>query len=158
MSVRKDYFDMVQTMVKRRKATDLRYLDLERVEIESNIGWLVNPALPKTGGFNAMLKQAIGVVGSKIGKGEKPYLDMKQQEKLGRKLTKELTLSRGGRDLSLKKTLGEFDGLSNTTKYVGLGLVGLLAAGAIWYFVCNKPKPPVAAKKKRKKRSRKRRK
>ena len=69
MSVRQQYYDLVREMLAQRKKTNLKHLDIQRAEIESNIGWLVNPGLPQTGGFNAVLKKAVGNIGARLGKG-----------------------------------------------------------------------------------------
>lgn len=138
-SVKRSYYDTAMKMMKLRKDTDLRYIDINRIEIEANLGWLVNPNIPKTGGFDAMLNKVIGSVGAKLGKGDKDDLKMKRNQSLGRQLKEEL-----------EKTgqLGDFAGLDSKYLYIGLGILGVGAA--YWYYNKNKA-PVVAAKRKKKK-------
>jgi len=135
-TVKRSYYEMAIRMLRMRKNTDLRYLDVERMEIESNLGWLVNPNIPKTGGFTATLKKVVGAVGAKLGKNDKDDLRMMKNMELGRLLKEEL-----------RKT-GELGDWAANTKlvYVGLGVLGL---GAAWYYL-KKRKAPTFAKKKKK--------
>lgn len=144
MSVRQEYYNLAMEMIKRRKSTNMRYLDLQRAEIESNLGWLVNPSLPKTGGFGAMLKKAVGAVGAKLGKGEKDQIKAEQDMALGKRLLADIRKSSG---------LGSFDGA--TTKYMGFAAAGLVIVGIVWWY-CNKQKAAtLAAEKKKRRRKRK---
>jgi len=137
-SVKRSYYDTAKKMMRVRKNTDLRYLDIERMEIEANLGWLIDPRLPKTGGFDAILRKVVGTVGAKLGEGDKTDLKMKHNQVLGQKLREQL--SRSG-------AFGDWSNVLNSKLvYVGLGALGL---GAAW---CYFKKPtPVAAKKKKKK-------
>jgi len=139
LSVRKEYYQMALELVKRMKKTKLSYIDVDNVEIQSNLGWLINPSLPKTGGFDSMVMKAVASVGGKLAKGDKEDLKRKRLFGIGEKLKR-----------NLRRT-GELAGFedSDSAKYVGFGLLGLLMAGIVWYFV--KGKAPA----KRKRRSRK---
>jgi len=146
MSVKREYYDLAIEMMRRRKTTNLSYLDLQRAEIDSNLGWLINPALPKTGGFGAMLKRAVGSIGSKLGKGEKDQLKAEQDLALGRKLLANVYKSSG---------LGGFDAFSGGgAKYMGFAAAGLAIVGIIWWYK-NRQAAALAAKKKRRRRKRK---
>jgi len=146
MSVKQDYYNLATEMLKRRKKTNMRYLDLQRAEIESNIGWLINPSLPKTGGFGAMLNKAVGAVGAKLGMGEKAQIKAEKDMALGKKLLSNINKSQG------LAGLGDFHG-GGATKYIGFAAAGLAIVGVIWWY---KNKQKVAAAAKRNKRRRKR--
>jgi hypothetical protein len=138
-SVKRSYYDTAKKMMSLRKNTDLRYLDINRMEIESNLGWLIDPRVPKTGGFDAMLNKVVGAVGARLGKGDKDDLKMRKNEELGNKLREQLAKT--------GMNLGDWsDVLSSKFVYVGLGVLGLGAAYC--YF---KRQKPVFAKKKKKK-------
>lgn len=137
-SVKRSYYDTAKKMMQVRKNADLRYLDINRLEIESNLGWLIDPRVPKTGGFDAMLNKVVGAVGAKLGKGDKDDLKMKRNEELGNKLREQLAKT--------GMNLGDWSGvLSSKYMYVGLGVLGLGAAYC--YF---KRQKPVLAKRKKK--------
>jgi hypothetical protein len=145
LSVRKEYYQMAMELLKRLKKTKLSYIDTKNVEIQSNLGWLINPSLPKTGGFDAMVKKAVGVVGGKLAKGDKEDIKRKKLFDIGERLK---------RNLQKTGQLAGFDG-TGTMKYVGFGLLGLLLAAGIWYFVKKKETPVAARKRKRKSRKKK---
>jgi hypothetical protein len=137
-SVKRSYYDTAKKMMRVRKSQDLRYLDIDRLEIEANLGWLIDPKLPKTGGFNAILNKVVGAVGSKLGQGEKADLKMKKNQELGGKLREQLAKS---------GSFGEWsDILKSKLMYVGLGVVGLGAA----YCYFKRPKVSMAKRKKKK--------
>ena len=139
-SVKRSYYDTAMKMMRLRKNQDLRYLDINRMELEANLGWLIDPRVAKTGGFNAMLTKVVGAVGAKLGKGDKDDLKMKKNEDLGNKLREQLAKTGG-------ISLGEWsDVLNSKLVYVGLGVLGLGAAYC--YF---KRQKPVMAKRKKKK-------
>jgi len=123
-AVKRGYYEHAMAMLKQRKNTNLRYLDIERAEIEANLGWLVNPNIPKTGGFDAMLNKVVGTVGANLGRGDKDDVKMQENMALGDKLK-----------LELEKTgqLGTWDFVSKHS-YLTLGLVGLTLGGlACWW-------------------------
>jgi len=137
-SVKRSYYDSAKKMMRVRKSTDLRYLDIDRLEIEANLGWLIDPRLPKTGGFSAILNKVVGAVGSKLGKGEKTDIKMKKEEGLGNKLREQLAKT---------GNLGEWsDVLKSNLVYVGLGALGL---GVAWFYF-KRPKTSLAKRKKKK--------
>lgn len=139
-SVKRSYYETALKMMRLRKNTDLRYLDINRLEIEANLGWLIDPRVPKTGGFDAMLKKVVGAVGAKLGKGDKDDLKMKKNQELGDKLREQLAKTGS-------ITLGDWsDVLNSKLVYVGLGVLGLGAAYC--YF---KRQKSVLAKRKKKK-------
>jgi len=137
--VKRQYYNLALQMAHRRKKTDIRHLDLNRVEIESNLGWLINPTVAKTGGFQAALNKAVGAVGANLGREDKAFLKAKHLESLGRNLKSSLR-KRGGFG-NLGMGLG-----GDNLKYLGLGLA---AVAAYYYFI----KPKAAARKRRKKRA-----
>lgn len=142
-AIRKQYYDLAKEMLMRKKQTQLRHLDLQRAEIESNIGWLVNPALPQTGGFNAVLQKAVGRVGAKLAKGEKDQIKSQQAIAVGDRLKQDL------RERHLLSGYG--DSSDGKMTYIGLGLAGILAVGIAYYlYKGNQPAP--AMKKRRRKR------
>lgn len=139
-SVKRSYYDTALKMMRLRKNQDLRYLDINRMEIEANLGWLIDPRVAKTGGFNAMLTKVVGAVGSKLGKGDKDDLKMKKNEELGNKLREQLAKTGS-------VSLGDWSEVLNSKLvYVGLGVLGLGAAYC--YF---KRQKPIMAKRKKKK-------
>ena len=142
MSVRKQYYDLAKEMMVRRKKTNLRHLDMQRAEIESNIGWLVNPGLPKSGGFNAVLRKAVGSVGARLGKDTKDNLKARQAMAVGRRVKGQLAKSYG---------LDGLDGLvGGKLKYLGLGIAGIVVAGIIRHMLKNKAAAPARKKRRRK--------
>jgi hypothetical protein len=143
--VKKQYYDLAKEMLIRKKRTSIRHMDLNRVEIESNLGWLINSSLPKTGGFNALLSRSIGKVGSDLARGGKDKLKADQAIAIGRKLARKNVF---------KGSFGDFNGGSKKT-YLGLGVAGVLAVGIAYYLWKNKEEAAAPAKKK-KKRSRRR--
>lgn len=140
-SVKQEYYRLAKEMLKRKKSTQLPALDIRLAEIESNIGWLVNPGLPKTGGFKSMINKAVSHVGSKLAKGEKDHKKMLHNHALGK---------RGQKLLKKRSGLAGFGEGSNTVKYLGFGIAGLVVAGALWHFYF-KPAPVAAKKRKRRK-------
>jgi len=143
-SVKEEYYRLAKDMLKRKKATQLPALDVRLAEIESNIGWLVNPGLPKTGGFTSMINKAVSTVGSKLAKDGPDYQKMIKGRALGK------------RAQNLLKKRSGFGGYgfgegSNTVKYLGFGVAGLVAAGLAWHFFLKKPAPVAAMKNKRRK-------
>jgi hypothetical protein len=145
MAVRKQYYDLAKDMIIRRKKTNLKHLDIQRAEIESNIGWLINPGLPQTGGFNAVLRKAVGTVGAKLGKGDKDDLKSMQAMAIGNKLKAGLTKRH---QLSGLAGFGEGSKLS----YVGLAVAGIAVAGLIYYLCKTRAAAPALKKRKRRKR------
>jgi len=146
-ALKKKYYELIEEMLKKKKHGDLRHLDLQRVEIESNIGWLINSKLPKTGGFNAMLKVAAGQVGSKLAQGDSDQQKMVNRMALGKKLQSDMK-KYDAKQASKLSGLGDFSG-SNLT-YMGLVLIGLAIVGAAYLFL--KPKALVPARKRKNKR------
>lgn len=126
-SIRKQYYDLAKEMMMRKKQTNLRHLDLQRAEIESNLGWLINTGLPQTGGFNAVLKKAVGTVGSRLAKGEKDQIKAQQAMAVGDRLKDQL------RENHMLSGFGE-GGKSKIT-YLGLGVAGILAVGIAYYLM-----------------------
>lgn len=118
---RQRYYELAQEVIRKRRK-DLRF-NPEEVEIQSNIGWLVNPSLPKTGGFNAVLNQAVGATGSK----------MAALTPEGKKAAKEKGLAQKAKTKANLAGLGLVSS-SPTVKYVGLGVAGLVATWAIWNY------------------------
>jgi hypothetical protein len=88
-----------------------------------------------------MINKAVSHVGSKLAKGEKDYNKMQHGRALGRR-AKKLLKKRSG--------LSGFGEGSNTVKYLGFGIAGLVVAGALWHFYF-KPAPVAAKKRKRRK-------
>jgi len=130
MELRKQYYDLAKSMLNRRKQTDLRHLDMQRAEIESNIGWLVDSRLPKTGGFNRMLEQAVGRLGPELARNDTTVRKAESRMNLGREL--KATLRKAG-------NLAGFGEEGNNTRKLVL-MVGVgLAAVAIYYHLKNKP-------------------
>ncbi len=123
--VRRQYYNLALQMAHRRKQTDLRSLDLNRVELESNLGWLVNPAVPKSGGFQAVLNKVVGAVGASMGRDNKDFLKAKQLESYGRNLKS--TLRKQGNLAGLGMGFG-----GSNLKYIGLGVA---AVAAYYYFI-----------------------
>jgi len=122
--IKQQYYNNAKAMVARKKHTELRHLDVDRVELQSNIGWLVNPNVPKKGGFNALIAQSVGKLGPALGKDSVERQKIKKLESLGRQL-------KG----SLRKA-NQFGSLSTLTEnkavvYLGLGVA---AAAAYYYF------------------------
>jgi len=157
MSVRQEYYRLAQNLLQQKKRKSMHHLDMQRAEIESNIGWLVNPQLPKAGGFDAMLNKAVGAVGAKLGKGEKEALKAKHKMALGKKLRENvkksptLPLVSKSKAGMLRSPFAGFRsfGEGNTMKYVGLGLAGLAVVGLI-YCMKNKQAAPAAARRRNK--------
>ena len=143
-SVKKEYYSLAKDMLKRRKATNLRYLDLERAEMSSNIAWLINPKLPKTGGFNAMVQRAAAVAGSRLAKDTPPQIKAAENINLGKKLKNSVSKERAWLD-----GFDGFDGMTSSMTYIGLGLLGLVIAGVVHHYL-KKPKTVTAKKHKRK--------
>lgn len=143
-SVRQEYYNKAKELLERKKATKFPALDVRLAEIESNIGWLINPALPKTGGFKQLLNKSVGKVGSILSKDEPAYKELQRKHALAKKAKKLL---------KKRSDLGGFGEGSNKVKYFGLGLAGLVAAGLVWHFFLNKKEAPAPAQ--RRKRSRK---
>jgi len=143
MAVRKQYYDLAKEMIIRRKKTNLRHLDIQRAEIESNIGWLINPALPKSGGFNAVLRKAIGTVGAKLGKGGKDDIKAHQAMAVGRRAKADWARAQG---------LSGFDGFGEGSKlkYLGLGIVGIVIACIVCKLLKAKDAAPARKKSRRK--------
>jgi len=123
--VRRQYYNLALQMAHRRKKTDLRSLDINRVELESNLGWLVNPAVPKSGGFQAVLNKVVGAVGASMGRDSKDFLKAKQLESYGRSLKS--TLRKQGNLAGLGMGFG-----GSNLKYIGLGVA---AVAAYYYFI-----------------------
>lgn len=148
MSVRKQYYDLAKEMIIRRKKTDLKHLDIQRAEVESNIGWLIQPGLPQTGGFNAVLNKAVGTVGSRLAKGSPAQRKVSEEMADGLKLASELRKN---------NQLSGFSGLGEGSKmtYAGLAVAGIAIAGLIYYLCKAKPAAPLRKKRKSRK-SRKR--
>ena len=147
VSVKQEYYRLAKEMLKRRKNQDMRHLDLDEVEIQSNIGWLINPGLPKSGGFKAILNSSVGAVGAALGKGGKDDIKRKTEMAIGQRAFAE------ARKI---KTLGDYSGLGSipdSAKYVGIGLAGL-AVVAIWYSM-NKSKIVITSNKKKRKKKKK---
>lgn len=143
-SVREDYYNKAKEMLQHKKATQLPALDVRLAEIESNIGWLINPELPKSGGFRKLLHTAIPQVTQILGEDD-PYQ---------KKLKKKHALAKRAKKLMKKRSgLDGFGEGGNKVKYFGLGIVGLVAAGLAWHFFFKKEEAPAPAK--RRKRSRK---
>lgn len=142
-SLKKQYYDLAEDMLKKRKHGDLRHIDLQRVEIESNIGWLINPKLPKTGGFDALIKIAAGDVGGKLAQGEPDQEKMLKRLKMGNSLKENMKKF----DANQAKPLSGFGQTSTNLTYVGLVLVGLAIVGAAYIFL--KPKTPIISKKRK---------
>ena len=147
-TVNKQLYDLAKEMLLRRKQGNLRHLDLQRAEIESNLGWLVNPSLPKTGGFNAVVQKAVGKVGAQLAKGEKDQVKAQQALAVGQLLKKDL------RKQNMLAGLGE----GGKMTYIGLGLAGLLAVGVAYYLYTNNQKAAAAAAAAKKRRRRRRKK
>ena len=143
MSIKKQYYDLAKEMILRRKKTNLKHLDMQIAEIQSNIGWLVNPGLPQSGGFNAVLKKAVGTVGAKLGKGDKDDLKSIQAMAIGRKLKSELAKNH---QLSGLSGFGEGSKLT----YVGLAVAGIAVAGLICYLCKAKAATPARKTRRRK--------
>lgn len=139
-SVKRSYYDAAMKLMRTRKNTDLRYLDIGRLEIDSNLGWLIDPRIPKTGGFDGMLNKVVGAVGAKLGKGDKDDLKMKRNEELGEQLKAQLAKT--------GMNLGDWsDTLKSNLVYILLGAAGIGAA----YWYCNKKKTGAPSFKKKKK-------
>lgn len=126
--VRRQYYNLALQMAHRRKKTDLRHLDVNRVELESNLGWLVNPAVPKSGGFQAVLNKAVGAIGASMGRDNKDFLKSKRLESHGRTLKS--ILRKQGNLAGFGTGLG-----GGNLKYIGLGV----AAVAAYYYFIKKP-------------------
>lgn len=148
-SVKQEYYRLAKEMIQRRKKNDLHHLNSMEVEIQSNIGWLVDPSIPKSGGFDAVVNKAVGTVGALLGKNDKD--DQKRK--------RELALSAYGKAaLDKARNLGGYSGLGNVSdsvKYVGVGLAGIAVVGAIWMYWQKKQAPVVAAKKKKNRKKKK---
>lgn len=140
MEVRKQYYDLAKAMIVRRKQTDLRHADVQRIEIESNIGWLVDPRVPKSGGFNKMLEQAVGKLGPVLARDTKTEQKVERQMKLGQQLVS--TLKKAG------NLAGFGEGGSNTRKIVLMVGVGI-AAVALYHYIKNRPAVGLKKNKKR---------
>lgn len=122
IELKQQYYRLAMEMLKRRRSTDLRHLDIKRVELESNLGWLVNSTLPKTGGFDKAIGMAMGTVGAELAKNEKDYYKNQKLEALGKQLKKSVEKMR------------TFEGLSDVVsdnKYLVLG--GLAVVAGLWY-------------------------
>jgi hypothetical protein len=147
LAVRQQYYELAKDMIIRRKKTNLKHLDIQRAEIESNIGWLINPGLPQTGGFNAVLRKAVGTVGAKLGKGDKDDLKSRQAMAVGKRLKT---------GLAKRHQLSGLAGFGEGSKmtYVGLAVAGIAVAGLICYLCRTKAAAP-ARKTRRRKRKRK---
>jgi len=142
MAVRKQYYELAKEMIIRRKKTNLRHLDIQRAEIESNIGWLINPGLPKSGGFNAILKKTVGTVGARLGKGTKADIKARQGLAIGRRARADWARSQG---------LSGFEGFGEGSKlkYLGLGVIGIVIACIVCNLIKAKAKGVTPARKKR---------
>lgn len=140
-AVKTEYYNLAENMLQKRKKTDLRHLDVQRAEIQSNIGWLINPKLSKTGGFGAMLKTAAGYTGSKLAQGTPSQIKMETNMAWGEKLKQSLKASSPGH---------YFSGFGNTSPavtYTVIAVVGLILVGVLHHFL---KKPKVSMKKRRK--------
>jgi len=115
------YYEMAMAMLRRRKAGNLNYMDVKRMEIESNIGWLINSMIPKSGGFAKSAGRAIAAIGSELAKNEKSHLTQEKMIALGVQLKD-----------TLKKTVGLGEDSSPSNKWWCAGLVVAVAAG-LWY-------------------------
>lgn len=122
--LKKQYYQVAMEMLKRKRLTDVRHLDLKRVELESNLGWLVNASISKTGGFDKAISKAMGVIGNDLSHNEKSYAKTKKLEGMGRMLKKSVE------HMATFAGLGEED--SGKTKLLLVGL-GVAIAAACWY-------------------------
>ena len=141
--VKQNHYNLAMKMLHRRKKTDLYHLDIERVEMRTSLGWLLNPALPKKGGFKALVDKAVSSVASAVAQGGKTDLKEKRLHALGDKLKGNL------RNAGMLAGLGEDGG--NKTKMLLLGL-GVAGAFAYWYHCkCKKGKKKRTSRKRRRK-------
>lgn len=155
MSVRRNYYDLAMEMLKRRKETNMRYLDLQLAEINSNIGWLINPSLPKTGGFDAMLDKAVGKVGGKLAANTKEALQEQHNRKLGKLLLKEANPWEKGNIIKDRQAaFGDFSG-GGMSKYLGFAAAGLALVGIIYWYRNKQAATAARSKRKRSRRKRK---
>lgn len=127
-SVKRDYYESAMKLLRARKKSNLRYLDVGRAEIESNLGWLLDPRLPKTGGFDAVVSKVVASVGGEMARNEPSFQKMKHKEALGNQLKEQLTKS--------GNLFGEWTSLiKENSFYLGLGALGL---GAAYLFFKNR--------------------
>lgn len=148
-SVKQEYYRLATEMLKRRKQNDLHHMNTTEVEIQSNIGWLVNPNIPKTGGFDAVINKTVGAVGAALGKNDKD--DQKRKAELA-------ISAKGKAALDKAKGLAGYSGLGNigdSVKYVGVGLAGLAVVGAVYMIVQKQKATAIAAKKNKKNKKKK---
>lgn len=139
--VKKEYYSLIEEMLKKRKKTDLRHLDIQRAQIQSNMGWLLNPKLPKTGGFDAMLKTAAGNVGNRLAQNTTSEIKMEQNMALGRKLKETL---RASSPTHLFSGFGEASKLT----YAGIAILGIVSVGVAYHFL---KKPKLSMRKRKRK-------
>jgi hypothetical protein len=128
--VKTDYYNLAIKMLHRRKASNLRHLDVKRAELNSGLGWLVNPSLPKRGGFEAAMQKAVGAVGSALAKEEAPALKSRSLFDLGNKLKS---------NLAKVHALAGYGDDAGAKSKVPL-LVGIGVAAAVCWYVCDKNK------------------
>jgi hypothetical protein len=136
---KRQYYNLAMQMLHRRKRTDIGHMDLERVELASNLGWLINPNVPKKGGFLGLVSKSLSKLGPALDKDSKEDLKRRHAESLGVRLKS--NLRKEGRLGSLGLAFGD----NKTMMYLGLGV----AAAAAYYWYNNKPAP--ARKKRRRK-------
>jgi len=128
--IKANYYNLAMKMLHRRKATNMAFLNIQHVELSTGLGWLVNPALPKAGGFQKAMEKAIAQMAASVGKNEEQYLRARKLHALGDQLKNQL------------KKAGSFAGFGDETgegnkKMVLVGL-GVAAALAYWYHSKNK--------------------
>lgn len=132
MEKRQEYYNLALQMLHMRKKTNLRYLDVERAEMEANLGWLIDPRLPKSGGFSKAIGQAVGAMGGKLAQDTKAAAKMERRFALGRKLKNELS------------SQGQLSGLEDIKSWLSKPLVlaglGVAAAGVYCYYRKNRKK------------------
>ena len=116
------YYKAALDLIKQRKSKDLFYLDVKRVELESNIGWLVDPRVPKSGGFDKAIGLALGKVGAQMAKTTPEFQKEQGLLSFGKQLKN-----------TLRKT-GGLHGLTDLPSYVWFGL-GVAAGTGLWYFL-----------------------
>lgn len=126
--IKQQYYMLAMEMLRKRKATNLRHVDIKRVELESNLGWLINPSLPKSGGFDKAIDQAMGTIGAELAKNEKDYRKMQRLEAFGRELKQ-----------SIKK-FNQFEGLGDLLENKHLLIGGLAIVGILVWCLKGKKK------------------
>jgi hypothetical protein len=74
-ATKKQYFHLAKQLMQRKAQTNIPSLDAQYVEIQSNLGWLIDPRVAKKGGFDAAVGAAVAKATAPIASKEQDHYD-----------------------------------------------------------------------------------